>query len=262
MVYYPLSVLMLAGVREILLISTPTDIDRFKELLGTGNELGLSIEYQVQEQPRGIAEAFILDTNFIGQQPVWLILGDNFFYGHDIEKKLSSACSADRIESHSATIFGYPVSDPGRYGVVSFSNENKVAEIEEKPEKPKSNIAVTGLYFYPASVVDIVKSLKPSARGELEITDVNREYVKRNQLHVEIFGRGFAWLDAGTHDSMLEASNFVQIVQKRQGLNIACIEEIAYRKNYIDKAQLMKLASLYGDQPYGNYLRSIAEKEK
>ena len=257
MIYYPLSTLMLAGIREILIISTPSDTKRFEELFGNGEKLGLKIEYKIQEKPNGIAEAFIIGEEFIGDNPCALVLGDNVFYGHGLVDLLKSA----NEKTGQATVFGYRVNDPERYGVVEFDSEGKVLSIEEKPESPKSNFAVVGLYFYPKGVSDIAKSLKPSARGELEITDVNKEYLKRGILTVELMGRGYAWLDTGTHSSMLEASLFIKTIEDRQGIKIACIEEIAYKNGWIDDTQLEKLAKPLMKSGYGNYLMRILKED-
>jgi glucose-1-phosphate thymidylyltransferase len=256
MIYYPLSILMLAGIQEILIISTPRDIKVFEELFGDGSSLGLNISYAVQEAPNGLAEAFIIGEHFIGKDSVSLILGDNIFYGQSFGRVLEEA--AQEIEG--ATIFGYFVKDPQAYGVIEYDNKGKVLSIEEKPLKPKSHYAVPGLYFYDNQVVEIAKSIKPSARGELEITEVNNQYLLRGMLNVKLLGRGMAWMDTGTHDTMLEASNFVEAVQKRQGLYIACIEEIAYRKKYINKEQLLNLASPLLKTEYGKYLLQVAEE--
>lgn len=257
MIYYPLSVLMLAGIKEILIISTPIDTPRFEQLLGCGRELGLSISYAVQPSPDGLAQAFILGEKFIGNSQVALILGDNIFYGPGFTDLLRRA----RSKKYGATIFGYKVKDPNRFGVVEFDKHKSVISIEEKPAFPKSNFAVTGLYFYDNQVIDIAKSIKPSSRGELEITDVNNEYLSLGLLNVELLGRGFAWLDTGTHESLLEASQFVQTVEKSQGFKVACLEEIAYYLGYIDKNQLLRLASRLKDNEYGQYLMNLVQKE-
>ena len=257
MIYYPLSTLMLAGIREILIITTPQDQPLFRDLLRDGSQLGLSISYAVQQQPRGLADAFIVGHQFIGADNVALILGDNIFYGHGLPEMLTKAAS----RREGATIFGYVVSDPERYGVVELDVSGKALSIEEKPQKPKSNYAVTGLYFYDNQVVDIAAAIRPSPRGELEITDVNRAYMQRHQLHVEVMGRGFAWLDTGTHTSLIEASQFVQIIVQRQGLRIACPEEIAFRKGFISAEQLLVAANAYDKSGYGRYLRTIYETE-
>ena len=256
MVYYPLSVLMLAGINEILLISTQEHINDYKTLLGDGSQFGISIEYKIQPHPGGLAQAFILGDDFIGDSSVALILGDNIFYGQHFSNNLSNAVS----RKDGATIFGYYVSDPQRFGVVEFNQKSKVISIEEKPEKPKSNFAVTGLYFYDNEVIDIAKSIKPSDRGELEITDINKEYLRQGKLNIEILGRGFAWLDTGTHESLQEAGYFVQTVEKRQGLKIACLEEIGYRNGWISKSQLLKQADLFYKTEYGKYLKRIANE--
>ncbi|WP_353948993.1 glucose-1-phosphate thymidylyltransferase RfbA [Sporolactobacillus sp. Y61] len=253
MIYYPLSVLMLAGIRDILIISTPKDTPRFQELLGDGSDWGLHLQYKVQPSPDGLAQAFILGEEFIGDDHVALILGDNIFYGHgftDILKKASS-------QEAGATVFGYNVKDPERFGVVEFNDQGKVISIEEKPAVPKSTYAVTGLYFYDNQVVDIAKSIKPSARGELEITSINEAYLKQGMLNVELLGRGFAWLDTGTHDSLLDASMFIQTVENRQSLKVACPEEIAYRKGYIDADKLYELAQPLKKNGYGKYLLNM-----
>ncbi len=257
MIYYPLSVLMLSNIKDILIISTERDLPFYKELLRDGKQLGLNIEYSVQKHPNGLAEAFIIGEKFIGNDNVALVLGDNIFYGSGFSKILKNAVS----RKDGATIFGYYVDDPNRYGVVEFDKNNKATSIEEKPDTPKSNYAVPGLYFYDNDVVEISKNVKPSARGELEITAVNNEYLKRGTLHVETMGRGMAWLDTGTHDSLLEAANFVEAIQKRQGLYIACIEEIAYRKGFITKEQLQRLAEPFLKTEYGKYLTKIANGE-
>ena len=256
MIYYPLSILMLAGIREILIISTPEDTPRFEALLGDGSQYGLKLSYKVQPKPEGLAQAFILGEDFINEEDVCLILGDNIFYGHGLPEVLKKAVKTVK-EERKAVIFAYYVKDPERYGVVEFDSKGNVISIEEKPKKSKSNYAVVGLYFYTPDVVQIAKKITPSDRGELEITSVNEEYLKRGKLKVEILGRGFAWLDAGTHDSLLEASLFIQTIEKRQGLKIACIEEIAYRNGWIDKNQLKKLAKPLLKSGYGEYLMRI-----
>ena len=253
MIYYPLSVLMLAGIRDILIISTPQDLPRFREIFRDGSQLGLNFSYKEQENPNGLAEAFLLGEEFIGSDSVCLILGDNVFYGHGLTELLRKA-EENASTKGGATVFGYYVNDPERYGVVEFDRNGKVLSIEEKPKIPKSNYAVTGLYFYDNSVVKIAKGIKPSGRGELEITDVNRAYLDAGRLRVELLGRGYAWLDTGTHDSLLEASEFIATIEKRQGLKLACIEEIAYSLGYIDKTQLLKLAGPYRKNGYGQYL--------
>lgn len=260
MIYYPLSTLMLSGIREVLIISTPRDLPVFKELLGDGSDLGMNIEYKVQEAPNGLAEAFIIGEEFIGNDSVALVLGDNIFYGQSFSRTLKNA--KERVEKNGgATIFGYYVRDAREYGVVEFDDKGKAISIEEKPEKPKSNYAVPGLYFYDNDVVKISKSIKPSARGELEITSVNNCYLDRGDLYVETLGRGFAWLDTGNHDMLLSASNFVSTIQKRQGMYVSCIEEIAFKRGFVGKEQLEKLAKPLMKSDYGKYLMSIAEGE-
>ena len=254
MIYYPLSTLMLAGIREILIISTPRDLPVFRELLGTGEQLGLRLEYAVQEYPRGLADAFIIGADFIGDDNVALVLGDNIFYGQSFSRVLREVAS----RKEGATIFGYYVRDPREYGVVEFDENGMAISIEEKPEKPKSNYAVPGLYFYDNNVVEIARNVKPSARGEIEITSVNNEYLRRGVLHVERLGRGFAWLDTGNHDSLLDAADFVAAFQKRQGLYISCIEEIAYKRGFITKEQLLKLAEPLMKTAYGQYMVEVA----
>lgn len=256
MIYYPLSVLMLAGIRDILIISTPRDINCFKELFGDGGKIGVNFSYAVQEQPRGLADAFLVGEEFIGKDKVALVLGDNVFYGYGFSERLKRASERD-----GATIFGYHVSNPSEFGVVEFDSKGNVISIEEKPEKPKSNYAVPGLYFYDNNVVEIAKNLKPSPRGELEITAVNNEYLRHGKLKVELFGRGMAWLDTGTHRGLLDAANFVEAVQTRQGLYVACIEEIAYRRGFIDKKQLLSLAEPLAKIDYGKYLIRVAEED-
>jgi len=258
MIYYPLSVLMLAGIREILIISTPKDIVLFEDLLGNGSQLGLSIQYAIQPSPDGLAQAFIIGEQFIGNDNVSLILGDNIFYGYGLRGMVEQAVKLN----DGAIVFGYYVKDPERYGVAEFNNEGKVLSIEEKPKIPKSNYAVTGLYFYSNDVVEKAKNLKPSARGELEITDLNRLYLNENRLKVQIMGRGMAWLDTGTHESLLQASNFIETIEQRQGLKVACLEEIAYKKNYITKEQLLLLAKPLEKNQYGQYLIEIANENK
>ena len=257
MIYYPLTTLMLAGMRDILLISTPQDTPRFEQLLGDGSQWGINIRYAVQPSPDGLAQAFIIGREFVGNHPSALILGDNLYYGHDLDPKLNAA---NRREQGS-TVFAYHVTDPERYGVVEFDAERRAVSIEEKPSKPKSNYAVTGLYFYDTQVCDVAASIKPSARGELEITDVNRAYLAQGQLQVEVMGRGMAWLDTGTHESLLDAGQFIATLEKRQGLKVACPEEVAFRKHYIDAAQLQKLAEPMKKNAYGQYLlRLLNEK--
>ena len=258
MIYYPLSVLMLAGIREILIISTPEDLPKFKHLLGDGSQLGLSFAYKEQPRPEGLAQAFVLGASFIGDDPVCLILGDNIFYGHDLSEYLKRAVALDQ----GGLIFGYMVRDPERYGVVEFDSTGKVIGIEEKPQQPKSNYAVPGLYIYDNQVVDIAADLKPSARGELEITDVNLAYLRRGLLKVELLGRGFAWLDTGTHEAMQQAASYVQAIQERQGLKIACVEEIAYRLGYISGEAVKRLARDMTKNDYGQYLMTIINEER
>lgn len=255
MIYYPLSTLMLAGIREVLIISTPRDIHVFEELLSDGSQLGMKFSYAVQEQPRGLADAFIIGADFIGDDSVALVLGDNIFYGQSFSKVLREVAARES----GATIFGYYVRDPREYGVVEFDENGKALSIEEKPEHPKSNYAVPGLYFYDNDVVKIAANVKPSARGEIEITSINNEYLRRGTLRVETLGRGFAWLDTGNHDSLLDAADFVAAFQKRQGLYISCIEEIAYKRGFIDKEQLLKLAEPLMKTNYGQYLKEVAE---
>ncbi len=254
MIYYPLSTLMLAGIREVLIISTPRDLPVFEELLGDGSQLGMRFEYAVQEVPRGLADAFIIGADFIGQDSVALVLGDNIFYGQSFSKLLREVAARES----GATIFGYYVRDPREYGVVEFDENGKALSIEEKPANPKSNYAVPGLYFYDNDVVEIAKNVKPSARGEIEITSINNEYLRRGTLRVETMGRGFAWLDTGNHDSLLDAANFVAAFQKRQGLYVSCIEEIAYKRGFIDKEQLLKLAEPLMKTEYGKYMVEVA----
>jgi glucose-1-phosphate thymidylyltransferase len=257
MIYYPLAVLMLAGIRDILIISTPKDLPLFRELLGDGSQWGLSFSYVEQPRPEGLAQAFILGRDFIGSDNVCMILGDNLFYGHGLPEKLHKAAA----RTQGATIFGYQVSDPQRYGVITFGKEGRIIDIEEKPAVPKSNYAVTGLYFYDNRVSDIAARIKPSPRGELEITDLNRTYLEMGELHVEKLGRGIAWLDTGTHDSLLQSSRFIEVIEKRQGLKVACIEEIAYFMKYIDNVQLEKLALPLLKNNYGQYLMKLLQQE-
>ena len=256
MVYYPLATLMLAGIREILVISTPHDTPRFQELLGDGRDWGLSLSYAVQPRPEGLAQAFLIGGDFVGASPSCLILGDNIFHGHDLVASLQRASA----RAEGATVFAYPVKDPERYGVVEFDAAGRAVTIEEKPSAPRSRYAVTGLYFYDSAVHEIVKDLRPSARGELEITDVNRLYLERESLHVEVMGRGTAWLDTGTHESLLEASHFIETIERRQGLKIACPEEIAFRMGYIDGGQLERLANPMRKNAYGQYLIDILQE--
>ncbi|HOV71277.1 glucose-1-phosphate thymidylyltransferase RfbA [Anaerorudis cellulosivorans] len=258
MIYYPLSALMLAGIRDILIISTPVDLPAFKRLLGNGSDYGVHFTYAEQPRPEGLAQAFIIGEKFIGDDEVCLILGDNIFYGHGFPEMMKQAV-ANAEKNQVATVFGYYVNDPERYGVVEFDENGKVLSIEEKPEDPKSHYAVVGLYFYPNSVVEVAKQIKPSARGELEITSVNQEFLKTNQLCVQLFGRGFAWLDTGTHDSLSEASTFIEVIEKRQGLKIACLEEIAWRNEWIDNDKLKKQGENMKNNPYGQYLLELLQ---
>ncbi|MEG1042360.1 glucose-1-phosphate thymidylyltransferase RfbA [Pseudomonas sp. NUPR-001] len=256
MIYYPLSVLMLAGIREILLISTPNDLPQYKQLLGDGSQFGITLSYAEQPSPDGLAQAFLIGEEFIGNDPVCLILGDNIFHGQGFSEQLLRAIR----QPSGATVFGYLVKDPERFGVVDFDQHGRALSIEEKPAKPKSPYAVTGLYFYDNDVVEIAKNVKPSPRGELEITDVNNAYLQRGDLRVERFGRGFAWLDTGTHDSLLEASQYVQTIERRQGLKVACLEEIAFQQGWIDRTQLLERAKAFGKTGYGQYLYGLAEE--
>ena len=257
MIYYPLSVLMLAGIKEILIISTPEDLPNFEKLLGSGAHIGIKLSYKVQPSPDGLAQAFVIGEDFISGDDVCLVLGDNIFYGYGFSETLQNARKNASLGK--STVFGYYVNDPERYGVAEFDDEGDVTSIEEKPENPKSNYAVVGLYFYTNDVVQIAKTIKPSLRGELEITTVNQEYLKNNNLKVQLLGRGFAWLDTGTHDSLMEAGKFIENIEKRQGLKVACLEEIAYHMKYIDKAQLKKLAELLKKNGYGQYLLKLAK---
>jgi glucose-1-phosphate thymidylyltransferase len=258
MIYYPLSVLMLAGIKEILIISTPEDLPNFEKLLGDGNEIGISLTYKEQPSPDGLAQAFIIGAEFIGTDDVCLVLGDNIFYGYGFSGILQNA--RNNVAEGKSTVFGYYVNDPERYGVAEYDKKGNVTSIEEKPSAPKSNFAVVGLYFYTNDVVEIAKKIKPSHRGELEITSVNQEYLKQQNLKVELLGRGFAWLDTGTHDSLMEAGQFIETIEKRQGLKVACLEEIAYNMKYIDKAQLNKLAEPLKKNGYGQYLLKLAKQ--
>ncbi len=258
MVYYPLSVLMLAGIKDVLIISTPEDTPRYEQLLGSGEDWSIKLTYAVQPTPGGLAQAFIIGEEFIGNNRVALVLGDNIFFGQGFTGMLKEAVKKEQ----GATVFAYQVKDPNRFGVVEFDEHGRVLSIEEKPQKPKSNYAVTGLYFYDNNVVEIAKNLKPSARGELEITDLNREYLNRGSLSVQLLGRGFAWLDTGTHDSLLEASHFIETIEKRQGMKVACLEEIAYNKGFITRDQLLVLAKRLGNSQYGEYLLDVAQENK
>ena len=257
MVYYPLSTLMLAGIKDILVISTPQDLPRFEQLLGDGSRLGIHLRYEEQPRPEGLAQAFLIGRKFIANDSVALVLGDNIFYGHDLTRRLKEA----RSQKAGATIFAYRVTDPERYGVVTFDHKGKAVSIEEKPRRPKSSFAVVGLYFYDNQVIDVASRLKPSARGELEITDVNLDYLRRDKLKVIPLGRGDAWLDTGTHESLLEASHFIETIERRQGLKIACVEEIAYHNRWIDKGDLLKLAKQLAKSGYGEYLERIAQED-
>jgi glucose-1-phosphate thymidylyltransferase len=258
MIYYPISVLMLAGIREILLISTPVDLPQYRQLLGDGSQFGINIQYAEQPAPDGLAQAFLIGEAFIGNDPVCLILGDNIFHGQHFSDQLQRAATAEK----GATVFGYWVKDPERFGVIDFDDDGRALSIEEKPAQPKSSYAVTGLYFYDNDVVEIAKAVKPSPRGELEITDVNNAYLQRGDLRVERFGRGFAWLDTGTHDSLLEASQYVQTIEHRQGLKVACLEEIAYQNGWIDRDQLLVRAKAFGKTGYGQYLFALAGEKR
>ena len=255
MIYYPISVLMLANIKDVLVISTPRDVETFKELLGDGSQWGMNFEYAIQEKPRGLADAFIVGKEFIGEDDVAMILGDNIFFGQSLTEKLERVSQANDV----ATIFGYPVKDPRAYGVVEMDENGNAVSIEEKPAEPKSNLCVPGLYFYPNSVVEIAQNIKPSARGEIEITSINEEYMKRKQLKVERLGRGLAWFDTGTHADLLEAADFVRTVENRQGMQVSCPEEIAYRKKWIDKEKLLEISKPYLKTNYGKYLKNLAE---
>ncbi len=260
MVYYPLSVLMLAGIRDILIISTPVDLPRFRDIFGDGTDLGLRFSYRAQQRPNGLAEAFLIGEDFIGGDTVCLVLGDNIFFGHGLTGLLQKAVR-DVTTLGGATVFGYYVRDPERYGIVEFDGKGNVLSVEEKPKQPRSKYAVTGLYFYDNGVVQIAKNIRPSGRGELEITDVNNSYLAKKQLRVELMGRGYAWLDTGTHESLLEAGEFIATIEKRQGLKMACIEEIAYKLGYIDRQKLLKAADSHSKNAYGDYLRMVAGQE-
>jgi glucose-1-phosphate thymidylyltransferase len=260
MIYYPLSVLMLAGIRDILIISTPVDLPRFRDIFSDGTDLGLRFSYRAQNHPNGLAEAFLIGEDFIGSDTVCLVLGDNIFFGHGLTELLHKAVR-DVTSRGGATVFGYYVNDPERYGIVEFDGHGNVLSIEEKPKQPRSKYAVTGLYFYDNSVVRIAKNIKPSLRGELEITDVNKSYLADNQLRVELMGRGYAWLDTGTHESLLEAGEFIATIEKRQGLKMACIEEIAYKLGYIDRQLILKAAECHKKNSYGDYLKMVADQE-
>jgi glucose-1-phosphate thymidylyltransferase len=260
MIYYPLSVLMLSGIRDILIISTPVDLPRFRDIFSDGSDLGLRFSYREQQRPNGIAEAFLIGADFIGSDTVCLILGDNIFFGHGLTELLKKAVN-DVHSAGGATVFGYYVKDPERYGIIEFDKDGNVLSVEEKPQQPKSRYAVTGLYFYDNEVVSIARNIKPSSRGELEVTDVNKAYLAKKKLRVGLMGRGYAWLDTGTHESLLEAGDFIETIEKRQGLKVACIEEIAYRLGYIDKQKLMKAAENHKKNAYGEYLRMVAGQE-
>ena len=260
MIYYPLSVLMLAGIQEVLIISTPEDLPKFEQLLGSGSDIGMKFSYKAQPSPDGIAQAFILGRDFIGDEDVCLILGDNIYFGHELPELLYRAI--DNASNNNATVFGYHVNDPERYGVIEFDDNGVAISLQEKPVKPKSSFAVTGLYFYPNDVVKKVEKIKPSARGELEITDLNQMFLNEKRLSVELMGRGYAWLDTGTHKSLLEASIFIETIENRQGLKVACLEEIAFEKNYITKKQLIRLAESLSKTQYGQYLLSCAQRAK
>jgi glucose-1-phosphate thymidylyltransferase len=260
MIYYPLSVLMLAGIRDILIISTPVDLPRFRDIFGDGSDLGLRFSYAEQQHPNGLAEAFLIGEDFIGKDAVCLVLGDNIFFGQGLTEILNKAVR-DVTSSGGATVFGYYVNDPERYGIVEFDKGGNVLSVEEKPKQPKSKYAVTGLYFFDNEVIRTAKNIKPSWRGELEITDVIKEYLEKKRLRVELLGRGYAWLDTGTHESLLEAGEFIATIERRQGLKMACIEEIAYKLGYIDKEKLLKAAALYSKNAYGSYLQMVAEQE-